>query len=129
MASEGCDYRKFCRRHRYYDLGVYDNLVTPIQYSLAGYQIDDSDSSITATLSAVHSDPTGLLSDDLNLSIWFYQNGIMRAVIEEPDSDRFRISKEGISVQDEMLVGMQDLTKSVKQSGDAVEVTLMSQDG
>lgn len=40
------------------------------------------------------------LASELQLSLWFYQNGIIRALIDEENSGRFRITQEGIPVVD-----------------------------
>jgi hypothetical protein len=40
------------------------------------------------------------LASELQLSLWFYQNGIIRALVDEENSDRFRITQEGIPVVD-----------------------------
>jgi len=40
---------------------------------------------------------------DLSLEVDFYQSGIARFLIEEPDSSRFRISSTGLPVVDEQL--------------------------
>lgn len=52
------------------------------------------------------------IASNLDLTLWFYQNGIMRALLEEPDSTRFRISDEDIPVVEEQLIAA-DLTDKV----------------
>ena len=55
-------------------------------------QIDDSEGQISATLLLNCDDETGEVAAELDLKLWFYQNGILRAKIEEPASERFRVS-------------------------------------
>lgn len=40
---------------------------------------------------------------ELTVRLQFYQNGILRCTIAEPNSSRFRISQEGLSVVDKQL--------------------------
>jgi hypothetical protein len=42
--------------------------------------------------------------------MWFYQSGIMRAVIKEPNSDRFQISSEDIPVVWDQLTPVAQLS-------------------
>jgi hypothetical protein len=41
------------------------------------------------------------VSTDLSIEISFYQNGIARVLIEEPNSGRFRISEEDLPVSED----------------------------
>jgi hypothetical protein len=63
-------------------------------------EVDDTRGSISAKLNLACSD-SGEISPELDLTLWFYQNGIMRAFLEEPQSGRFRISDEGLPVVEE----------------------------
>ncbi len=69
-------------------------LPTDFYYSVdpATVVVNDEESSITARLNLSCNDYTQEISTELDLTLWFYQNGIMRALLEEPDSGRFRIS-------------------------------------
>lgn len=42
--------------------------------------------------------------------MWFYQSGIMRAVIKEPNSERFQISSEDIPVVWDQLIPVAQLS-------------------
>lgn len=58
----------------------------------------------------------------MDLTLWFYQNGIMRALLEEPGSGRFRISQEGLPVVDEQLEIVDKLSYYVNFGTDHVNV-------
>jgi hypothetical protein len=60
--------------------------------------IDDGLGSISARLNLACTDISDEISTELDLKIRFYQNGIMRAVIEEPNSGRFKISEDDLPV-------------------------------
>ena len=72
-------------------------------------QINDSEASLNARLTktsgskAQPEEESFGHAGELDLTLWFYQNGIMRALIQEPDSDRFRISQEELAVADSQL--------------------------
>ncbi len=68
--------------------------------------INDSDASITARLRVNQESQY----EELDLKMWFYQNGIMRTLIQEPSSTRFRISEENLPVVDEQLIPASNLT-------------------
>lgn len=53
------------------------------------------------------------ISPELDLTLWFYQNGIIRVLLEEPESGRFRISGEGLPVVEEQLIPTKLLSKRV----------------
>lgn len=61
--------------------------------------VDDATSAISATLN-LNCTSTDI-AEVLNLKMVFYQNGILRATIEEPDSTRFKISEHDLPVVDE----------------------------
>ena len=44
------------------------------------------------------------MADKVELSLDFYQDGIMRALLQEQGGQRFRISQEGIVVVEDQLV-------------------------
>ena len=71
--------------------------------------INDSDASITARLRVNQESQY----EELDLKMWFYQNGIMRTLIQEPSSTRFRISEENLPVVDEQLIPASNLTNLV----------------
>jgi hypothetical protein len=72
-------------------------------YSLdeSSIKIDDLKGSVQAKLNLACSDSTDEISPELDLTLWFYQNGIMRAFLEEPASGRFRISDDSLPVVEE----------------------------
>jgi hypothetical protein len=80
-------------------------------YSLDPHSVfvDNATGSLTAILNLNCVDASNSVESKLDLSMWFYQNGIMRTLIEEPESKRFRISQEGLPVVDEQLIPVSDL--------------------
>ena len=50
---------------------------------------------MTATLNLA-STSDGKAAQTLSLTMTFYQNGIMRMLLEEPNGNRFRISQEDV---------------------------------
>ena len=90
----GCNYRDFCSRHRDYILSELDSPKTENAYTLDVSSIVFDQEKITATLmGAGHEDP---LVSELKLNLWLYEDGIARVTIDEPESDRFRISEQPI---------------------------------
>ena len=90
-------------------------------------QVTNSDSSIKAKL-YLQGDSTEY-SPELDLTLWFYQNGIMRTLLEEPGSDRFRISQEGLPIVNEQLHHVSFFQKKVTfRSNEIVVWGLMSED-
>ena len=66
--------------------------------SVANY----TNGTITATLKLQNPDTTkASYAMILSLTLSFYQNGIMRCLIEEPDNTRFRISDYDLPVVEE----------------------------
>ena len=54
----------------------------------------------------------------------------MRVLLEEEGSTRFRISKEGISVEDDQLIPVADLNSKLIKSHDSLTIQgLVSDDG
>jgi len=51
---------------------------------------------------------TGYLAEDLSVVLEFYQNGILRVAIDQPDSTRFRISGEDLPVEWDQLKGVDE---------------------
>ena len=47
---------------------------------------------------------SGYLANSLNIELQFYQDGIMRALVDQENSDRFRISAEDLPVQWDQLI-------------------------
>ncbi len=54
-----------------------------------------------------------MVSTDLDIHISFYQNGIARVLIEEPNSGRFKISEEGLPVSDDQLIYVSDIADRI----------------
>ena len=77
---------------------------------------------ISATLSLV-SPTDGTSAQTLTLTMTFYQNGILRVLIEEPNGARFRISQEDLPVVDNQLVPV-DLTDLVEWSANGTSFTV-----
>ena len=102
-----CQDTPFCNRNQHLQkefLNAYQsNQAIDFYYSLDPTTIafNNTAGSITAKLNLACSDPTQEIAPELDLTLWFYQNGIMRTLLEEPDSTRFRISQEGLPVVEE----------------------------
>ena len=84
----GCDYRNFCSRHREYMLNEYQTTVPPYSPSENRYDLDigsyrfyDDKGMITAKLHRATHDQS--IADDLLMSLWLYQDGIIRVTLEE----------------------------------------------
>ena len=90
-------------------------------YSVSGYQVNGNE----ITTSLYRQSKSHLLAIQLDLTLAFYQDGIVRVVIGEPDSDRFRISQYGISVEDEQLIPY-DLSDAVTDGEDSIIITTSS---
>jgi hypothetical protein len=90
-------------------------------YSVSSYQINGNE----LTTSLYRQSKSHLLATQLDLTLSFYQDGIVRVLIGEPNSDRFRISQYGISVEDEQLIPY-DLSNSVADFKDHIVVTTSS---
>jgi hypothetical protein len=60
----------------------------------------------------------------------FYQNGIMRLLVDEPESLRFKISEQELPVVEDQLHGVPNLSEYVTVTDDLVQVSgLKHQDG
>ena len=68
------------------------------------------------------------ISSELDFTMWFYQNGIVRVLLEEPASGRFRISGEGIPVVEEQLVPISGLEARVLLGADYMDVSGLAHD-
>lgn len=64
------------------------------------------------------------MSTDLSFEISFYQNGIARVLIEEPNSGRFRISEEGLPVSDDQLFYVTDLADKISITPTQITINL-----
>ena len=84
--------------------------------------IDDEAATIAGTLSTWHVSNDDI-AVELDMTLTFYQNGIMRALFEEPNSRRFRISQEGLPVVDEQLHTVENLTRKSQVTDDHIEVS------
>lgn len=51
----------------------------------------------------------GSIASQLTLKMCFYQNGIMRVIIDEPNSERFKISDSDLPVNEEQLISFKNL--------------------
>lgn len=100
-----CEKTPFCARHRAFEKDIFGtdpNSTSDLFYSLdpSSIAINDEFGYLSAQLSFSSND-SGDFASVLNLRMTFYQNGIMRTLIEEPDSTRFRISAEGLPVEED----------------------------
>ena len=71
-----------------------------MSYSASSAQVvtkgDESKVGFTLNLGCTDN---GYMATELNVELYFYQNGIMRAHIDQPDSTRFRISQEDLPIE------------------------------
>jgi len=69
-------------------------------------------------------------SSELDFTMWFYQNGIVRVLLEESATGRFRISGEKLPVVYEQLVPISGLRAHVLLEANKMDVSgLMHDDG
>ena len=68
-----------------------------------------SEGVVTASLNLA-SETDGKIAQTLNLTLTFYQNGMMRTLIEEPNTKRFRISQDDLEPIVESQLTTVDLT-------------------
>lgn len=123
----GCDYRDFCSRHREYLL---DQLQTPspiADYVLDTLSVVIGTDKITGSLK--RKSKTEKVADHLDLTIWMYQDGIARFAIEEPDSNRFRVSQEPILTEGVDLRPVSHLKQMAFLCEDYLQITGESHDG
>ena len=67
----------------------------------------------------------GKAAQQLNLTLSFYQNGILRVLLEEPNGNRFRISQEAVQpVVEEQLKPVPINDSNIKMSDDQKSVTI-----
>ena len=97
MGNDTCSIRDYCTRHRKVLLDELDRHDPGAEYRLHDFKVDQN--RLTAGLKRAQNSPK-LLHNELSLTLSFYQDGIMRVMVAEPDSDRFRISQEGIAVEE-----------------------------
>ena len=99
-----CEKTPFCARHRAFEKDIFENpnSNSDLFYSLdpSSIAINDEFGYLSAQLNFFSND-SGDFASVLNLRMTFYQNGIMRTLIEEPGSTRFRISAEGLPVEED----------------------------
>ena len=62
------------------------------------------------------------------MTLSFYQNGIMRCLIEESDSTRFRISEYDLPVVEEQLIPVTDLSSHITNDTNWLYVENLSND-
>ena len=89
----------FCARTREFkiDQMMHDGRQSDLSYSIDPDSIIAKDGTLKAKL-AIDCGQPGYLAPELDLTLNFYQNGIMRAEIDTPRHDRFQISQEGLPV-------------------------------
>ncbi len=73
---------------------------------------------------------SGYLAPNLQVRLEFYQNGIMRVAIDQPDSTRFRISGEDLPVEWDQLKGVdqEKFAEAFKLTEDGFSVTGLTRD-
>mmetsp|Transcript_6459 Transcript_6459/g.8669 ORF Transcript_6459/g.8669 Transcript_6459/m.8669 type:complete len:151 (+) Transcript_6459:3-455(+) len=98
-AQPGCDDQPFCDRYHQFVLNADLRAKSASYYTIDSSSVDIATAGdkgqITATLTLA-SQTDGKAAQTLNLTLSFYQNGIMRMLMEEPNGNRFRISQEDV---------------------------------
>lgn len=89
----GCDYRKFCSRHRDYLKLELDNDKLSQSFHIDQDTISFDGGSLHATLQRDQAISTWWTADKLDFTMTLYQDGIARIMVEEPHSGRFRVSQ------------------------------------
>ena len=92
----GCDYRKFCSRHRDYLKLELDNDKLNQSFHIDQNTISFDGGSLYATLKRDQAISTWWTADKLDFTMTLYQDGIARIMVEEPHSGRFRVSQQPI---------------------------------
>jgi len=116
-----CSDIEYCRNHRE---GLKKKLESggssvengDVVFTTEQGQVTVTDSEIVAHLSLqTVVDPTQFISENLDLHLEFYQQGIMRINIVDPTEnvDRFRISDTGVGVEWDQLTKVTNLTNFV----------------
>ena len=98
-ASLHClDNTGFCQRTREFKIDM-DTVASYLSYNVLPDSVvfDNETSTVTAKLE-MGCDQTGYLARELELQMQFYENGIMRTLIDTADHTRFRISQEDLPV-------------------------------
>lgn len=112
-----CEDTPFCARHRAFESDMFSADVNgaDLYYSVnpSSVVVNDDYGALTAQLNFACAGDSGDFASTLNLRMTFYQNGIMRTLIEEPGSTRFKISEEGLPVVEEQLIPVSDLSSRV----------------
>ena len=106
---EECSDIAFCMRTREYRRDTEQQRSNAdLQYYVASHEFNDEEGSIEMDLQ-MQCEDTGYLASKLTAKMWFYQNGIARVVIGEPDNTRFQISQEELPVVWDQLEAVQAL--------------------
>ena len=119
----------FCERNLNYKATLHES---SYYYALDAESvvIDDQSAYIYARLNLQNADMAQGFSSELDSTMWFYQNGIVRVLLEEPATGRFRISGEKLPVVDRQLVPISGLTAHVLLEANQMDVSgLMHDDG
>ena len=98
-ASLHClDNTAFCQRTREFKIDM-DTVASYLSYNIvpSSVVVDSETSTINARLE-MGCDQSGYLAHDLDLQMQFYEDGIMRTLIDTADHTRFRISQEDLPV-------------------------------
>lgn len=80
-------------------------------------QVDSVHGLINAKL-AMDCQESGFLGAELELTLAFYQDGIMRALIDTEEHSRFRISGEDLPVSWDQLIPLSGFASKFEQSAD-----------
>jgi len=114
-----CSDKEFCAKHWSYEKEHLRSAKSEnVSYRLEPNSVEIDSERLTGTIYRLENPEDIELASEVTLTMDLYQNGILRVLIEEPNSDRFRISKQGISVMDDQLVGFDQLSAYTKHTED-----------
>ena len=100
-----CEGTPFCDRHRTFEKAKLAGEGDDIYYSVFKDTMEfDNTNGILHVQMQLGYDcigDTSHLAKNLDMKLYFYQNGIVRGLIQEPNVKRFRISQQDLPVVDE----------------------------
>jgi hypothetical protein len=136
LSRTSCGQSTFCMRQKKLRKAQQDAFASSEEaylYMTNKHSLEVSDEESTISLNLVYD--TSLAGFDfyapcLHITMTFYQNGIMRLLVDEPESGRFKISEQELPVVEDQLHGVQNLSDYVSVTDDLVQVSgLKHQDG
>lgn len=77
---------------------------------------------VSAKLTMMSCTDSGYLAQSLDLSLSFYEDGIMRAAVDTEEQSRFRISQEDLPVVWDQLKPVDDFESKYSLSEDSIHV-------